>query len=333
MRRQYWMPGTDKGRKRFENKLVELETIAFAKAFVAPEGREFEHYTFQVEMRLRKSVTQAFGQGSKEFETWIKSDQFQEWTSERPVHFFPSTLWIEGYLDPYRARAEAWQEWFKIPRHELRNSNSLSFKYKECELISDNKICWINFMSWVTPMLQRCCLDVGLYGTVFKVGVLEPTLASDLGVHVMVFYVAKKLHNIEWSSSKEEMHKELFAFTISYPTMICGDFFTDMSHDEMVRFVSTRQISPALAKDRQQWPRFATTSQDSPPLAKLRQHWPSFASNGEALLALAKVRHHWQSFANIGEAWPAVAKVHHHWPRFATTGEASPPLAKVRHHR
>ncbi|KAL2631142.1 hypothetical protein R1flu_015828 [Riccia fluitans] len=55
---------------------------------------------------------------------------------------------------------------------------------------------------------------------VFKVGVLEPTVASDLGAHDVVFYVAKMLHKTEWSSAKEEMHKELFAFTISHTTIV-----------------------------------------------------------------------------------------------------------------
>ncbi|KAL2624184.1 hypothetical protein R1flu_008429 [Riccia fluitans] len=113
MRKQYWTPGTDEGRKRFENKLVELGTIAFAQQSIALDTREFKHYTFEVELRLQK--------------------------------------------------------------------------YKECEPISDNKIRWINFMSWVTPMLKRCRLNAGMYGTVFKVGVLEPTLASDLGAHDVVF--------------------------------------------------------------------------------------------------------------------------------------------------
>ncbi|KAL2612193.1 hypothetical protein R1flu_023885 [Riccia fluitans] len=209
MRKQYWMPGTDEGRKHFENKLVELGTIAFAQASIAPDTRAFEHYTFQVETQLRKFVTQASSQWVNKFETWIKSNQFQECTTERPDHFFPSTLRIEGCLDPHKARAKAWQEWFKRPQQKLMNSNSLSFRYKECEPIFDNKICWINFMSWMTPMLKRCRLGAGLYGMVFKVGVLEPTLASDLGTHDVVFYVTKMLHKTKWSSAKEEMHKEL----------------------------------------------------------------------------------------------------------------------------
>ncbi|KAL2623776.1 hypothetical protein R1flu_008021 [Riccia fluitans] len=162
MRKQYWTPGIDEGRKRFENKLVELGTIAFAQQSIAPDTRDFEHYTFKVELRLRKCVTQASTQWVEEFDTWIKS-QFDEWTSERPDHFFPSILQIAGKLDPYRLRAESWQEWFKKPERKLVNLNSLSFRYKECEPISDNKIHWINFMSWVTPMLKRCRLSAGVY--------------------------------------------------------------------------------------------------------------------------------------------------------------------------
>ncbi|KAL2633503.1 hypothetical protein R1flu_004982 [Riccia fluitans] len=132
----------------------------------------------------------------------------------------PKVSFFEVVLGSAQRRAEAWQEWFKRPQRKLTNSNSLSFKYKECEPISDNKIRWINFMSWVTPMLKRCHLGGGLYGMVFKVGVLEPTLASDLETHDVVFYVAKMLHKTEWSSAKDQMHKKLFAFTVSHPIVV-----------------------------------------------------------------------------------------------------------------
>ncbi|KAL2630959.1 hypothetical protein R1flu_015645 [Riccia fluitans] len=145
MRKQYWTSGIDEGRKQFENKLVELGTIAFTQASIAPDTREFEHYTFQVELRLRKFITQASTQWVKEFETWIRN-------------------LTNG-----------------LPRGRTISSRRSYKLYKDCEPISDNKIRWINFMSWVTPMLKRCHLGVGMYGTVFKVGVLEPTLASDLG--------------------------------------------------------------------------------------------------------------------------------------------------------
>ncbi|KAL2632856.1 hypothetical protein R1flu_004335 [Riccia fluitans] len=45
-------------------------------------------------------------------------------------------------------------------------------------------------------------------------------LASDLGAHDVVFYVAKMLHKTQWSFAKEEMHKELFAFTVSHPIVV-----------------------------------------------------------------------------------------------------------------
>ncbi|KAL2613744.1 hypothetical protein R1flu_025436 [Riccia fluitans] len=247
MTKQYWTPGIDEGRKRFENKLVELGTIAFAQQSIAPDTGEFEHYTFQVETRLRKCVTQASTQWVKEFDTWIKSPQFDEWTSKRSDHFFLSTLRIAGQLDLHRLCAEAWQEWFKRPEQKLVNSNSLFFKYKECEPISDNKIRWINFMSWVTPMLKRCHLSAGMYGMVFKVGVLKPTLASDLGAHDVVFYVAKMLKRTDWSSTKEEMHKEMFAFTISHPIVMgLSDFLLKTLRSTMQTIVCMLQSSDAI---------------------------------------------------------------------------------------
>ncbi|KAL3699070.1 hypothetical protein R1sor_017092 [Riccia sorocarpa] len=190
MRKLYWTPGADEGRKRFENKLVELGTEAFAHLSLDPNAPLFSHYTLDVQTRLRKYVTQVPFQWTQELETWLASDQFHSWTNERPAWVFPSTLREPRYLDPIKERARVWQEWFKKPR-ELSNGNSLSFKYKECEPMSDNKIRWINFNTWLTPMVPRTRLGAGLYGTVYKVGVVDSSLVADLGSHDVVFYVAK----------------------------------------------------------------------------------------------------------------------------------------------
>ncbi|KAL3691603.1 hypothetical protein R1sor_005254 [Riccia sorocarpa] len=219
MRKLYWTPGADEGRKRFENKLVELGTEAFAHLSLDPNAPLFSHYTLDVQTRLRKYVTQVPFQWTQELETWLASDQFHSWTNERPAWVFPSTLREPRYLDPIKERARVWQEWFKKPR-ELSNGNSLSFKYKECEPMSDNKIRWINFNTWLTPMVPRTRLGAGLYGTVYKVGVVDSSLVADLGSHDVVFYVAKLLNDTPWSNARDEMLKELFAFTVNHPTVV-----------------------------------------------------------------------------------------------------------------
>ncbi|KAL3688255.1 hypothetical protein R1sor_014564 [Riccia sorocarpa] len=218
MRKLYWTPGADEGRKRFENKLVELGTEAFAHLSLDPNAPLFSHYTLDVQTRLRKYVTQVPFQWTQELETWLASDQFHSWTNERPAWVFPSTLRESRYLDPIKERARVWQEWFKKPR-ELSNGNSLSFKYKECEPMSDNKIRWINFNTWLTPMVPRTRLGAGLYGTVYKVGVVDSSLVADLGSHDVVFYVAKLLNDTPWSNARDEMLKELFAFTVNHHTV------------------------------------------------------------------------------------------------------------------
>ncbi|KAL3683148.1 hypothetical protein R1sor_001170 [Riccia sorocarpa] len=287
MRKLYWTPGVDEGRKRFENKLVELGTEAFAHLSLDPNAPLFSHYTLDVQTRLRKYVTQVPFQWTQELETWLASDQFHSWINERPAWVFPSTLREPRYLDPIkercrvvdrmwserriqlnflttlhvqalrgvdilsvcqplasvlpllvklhsqefphspghlrvpsiRQRARVWQEWFKKPR-ELSNGNSLFFKYKECEPMSDNKIRWINFNTWLTPMVPRTRLGAGLYGTVYKVGVVDSSLVADLGSHDVVFYVAKLLNDTPWSNARDEMLKELFAFTVNHPTVV-----------------------------------------------------------------------------------------------------------------
>ncbi|KAL3675814.1 hypothetical protein R1sor_025762 [Riccia sorocarpa] len=182
MRKLYWTPGADEGRKQFENKLVELGTEAFAHLSLDPNAPLFNHYTLDVQTRLRKYVTQVPFQWTQELETWLASDQFHSWTNERSAWVFPSTLREPQYMDPIKERARVWQEWFKKPR-ELSTGNSLSFKYKECEPMYDNKIRWINFNTWLTPMVPRTRLGAGLYGTVYKVGVVDSSLVADLGSH------------------------------------------------------------------------------------------------------------------------------------------------------
>ncbi|KAL3702191.1 hypothetical protein R1sor_020213 [Riccia sorocarpa] len=177
------------------------------------------HYTLDVQTRLRKYVTQVPFQWTQELETWLASDEFHNWTNERPAWVFPLTLREPRYMDPIKERARVWQEWFKRPR-ELSNGNSLSFKYKECEPMSDNKIRWINFNTWLTPMVSRTRLGAWLYGTVYKVGVVDSSLVADLRSHDVVFYVAKLLNDTPWSNARDEMLKELFAFTINHPTVV-----------------------------------------------------------------------------------------------------------------
>ncbi|KAL3702546.1 hypothetical protein R1sor_020568 [Riccia sorocarpa] len=178
MRKLYWTPDTDEGHKRFENKLVELGTEAFAHLSLDPNAPLFSHYILDVQTRLRKYVTHVPFQWTQELETWLASDEFHNWTNERPAWVFPSTLREPRYMDPIKERARVWQEWFKRPR-ELTNDNSLSFKYKECEPMSNNKI--------------------------------------HLGSHDVVFYVAKLLNDTPWSNARDEMLKELFAFTVNHP--------------------------------------------------------------------------------------------------------------------
>ncbi|KAL3688269.1 hypothetical protein R1sor_014578 [Riccia sorocarpa] len=55
MTKLYWTLGADEGRKRFENKLVELGTETFAHLSLDPNAPLFSHYTLDVQTRLRKA--------------------------------------------------------------------------------------------------------------------------------------------------------------------------------------------------------------------------------------------------------------------------------------
>ncbi|KAL3676548.1 hypothetical protein R1sor_026496 [Riccia sorocarpa] len=68
------------------------------------------HYTLDVHTRLRKYVTQVPFKWTQELETWLASDEFHNWTNERPAWVFPSTLREPRYMDPIKERARVWQE-------------------------------------------------------------------------------------------------------------------------------------------------------------------------------------------------------------------------------
>ncbi|KAL3689914.1 hypothetical protein R1sor_016223 [Riccia sorocarpa] len=85
---------------------------------IVPRGessktKKTNHYILDVQTRLRKYVTQVPFQWTQELETWLASDEFHNWTNERPAWVFPSTLRELRYMDPIKERARVWQEWFK----------------------------------------------------------------------------------------------------------------------------------------------------------------------------------------------------------------------------
>ncbi|KAL3696025.1 hypothetical protein R1sor_010101 [Riccia sorocarpa] len=83
---------------------------------------------------------------------------------------------------------------------------------------------WFTSQANLTPMRKLYWTpgaDEGrLYGTVYKVGVVDSSLVADLGSHDVVFYVAKLLNDTPWSNARDEMLKELFAFTINHLTVV-----------------------------------------------------------------------------------------------------------------
>ncbi|KAL2611035.1 hypothetical protein R1flu_022727 [Riccia fluitans] len=82
-RRLYWTPGTDQGRERLVGKLIELAMKAFTKASVDPERFGFGRSLVEIQERLTKYVKSIPGHLLEQYELWLKSPQFESWTSKR----------------------------------------------------------------------------------------------------------------------------------------------------------------------------------------------------------------------------------------------------------
>ncbi|KAL2644241.1 hypothetical protein R1flu_011828 [Riccia fluitans] len=96
-RRLYWTRGTDKGRERLVGKLIELAMDTFKKASQDPERFGFGRSLDEIQERLTKYVKSIPGHLLEQYEQWLKSSQFESWTSEREMYTFGL---------PYRLRTE-----------------------------------------------------------------------------------------------------------------------------------------------------------------------------------------------------------------------------------
>ncbi|KAL3690928.1 hypothetical protein R1sor_004579 [Riccia sorocarpa] len=256
MRKLYWTPGADKGRKRFENKLVELGTEAFAHLSLDPNAPLFSHYTLDVQTRLRKYVTQVPFQWTQELETWLASDEFHNWTNERPAWVFPSTLREPRYMDPIKECARLLNDtpWSNARDEMLKELFAFTVNHptvvRPVAAFSDPKTPGLLFPWWIGVRVIPAFWDQKMQRPVYKMGVVDSSLVADLGSHDVVFYVAKLLNDTPWSNARDEMLKELFAFTVNHPTVVRPvAAFSDPKTPGLLLLQSTMERVPITTQD------------------------------------------------------------------------------------
>ncbi|KAL2607490.1 hypothetical protein R1flu_026063 [Riccia fluitans] len=193
---------------------------AFRKASQDPERFRFGQNLDKIQERLTKYVKSIPGHLLEEYELWLKSSQFESWTSERETFGLPYRLQTEEDVrQVYRNRAKAWDEWFRRPP-QLRNPSSLSWRYKNCEPISNNMFIRIQHLQQLTKMDRTTRIGHGVSGNIFLVGFLDHSLNKTLGSHEVVFYVAKRMKDLPGISGYDEALKEMSTFPISHPAVV-----------------------------------------------------------------------------------------------------------------
>ncbi|KAL3678208.1 hypothetical protein R1sor_021164 [Riccia sorocarpa] len=106
----------------------------------------------------------------------------------------------------WKRTAELWAQWSKPPNY-IKDHACTTAKYKACESMSDNTICFISKESF-TRMDETIRLDVGGAGRTHRVGVVDEELVQVLGSHDVVHYALKIWHR---EKGDMKIHEEVYS--------------------------------------------------------------------------------------------------------------------------
>ncbi|KAL3682351.1 hypothetical protein R1sor_000373 [Riccia sorocarpa] len=102
-RKEFWTPGSEAGRQHFQGKLIELGLEAYIAAAMDANRVGFSTSVLDVHERLAIFVRSVPGHFVEQYETWLKSPQFDEWTlarEKRPYSFRSGDVYLVGAVDP-----------------------------------------------------------------------------------------------------------------------------------------------------------------------------------------------------------------------------------------
>ncbi|KAL3679462.1 hypothetical protein R1sor_022418 [Riccia sorocarpa] len=85
-RRLYWTPGTEQSRARFRDTLLGLGMEAYRKLCIDPDQFRFDTPSVELEERVCNLVCGVPGKFADNYDTWLKSPQFERWTKAKKAY-------------------------------------------------------------------------------------------------------------------------------------------------------------------------------------------------------------------------------------------------------
>ncbi|KAL3696222.1 hypothetical protein R1sor_010298 [Riccia sorocarpa] len=151
LEKRFFTPGSLRGIQNFRSHLMELAIVKFLEEKEKPNVRPWETSVSTMSQRLARFLEEVPKNWDKHFDVWLKSREFEIWTEdavrqkgEKPLLIIPGlTMRNDEEKKKWKRTAELWAQWFQPPK-SIKDYACTSAKYKACESMSDDTICFIS---------------------------------------------------------------------------------------------------------------------------------------------------------------------------------------------
>ncbi|KAL3701212.1 hypothetical protein R1sor_019234 [Riccia sorocarpa] len=227
LEKRFFTPGSLRGIQYFRSYLMELAIVKFLEKKEKPDVRPWETSVSAMSQRLARFLEEVPKNWDKHFDVWLKSREFESWTEDavrqkgkKPLLIIPGlSMRNEEEKKKWKRTAELLAQWFQPPK-SIKDHACTSAKYKACESMSDNTICFISKDSF-TRRDETTRLGFGGAGRTHRVGVVDEELVPVLGAHDVVHYALKIWHGEKGDSKvHEKCIREMMAIPESHPAII-----------------------------------------------------------------------------------------------------------------
>ncbi|KAL3700863.1 hypothetical protein R1sor_018885 [Riccia sorocarpa] len=148
--------------------LMELVIVKFLEEKEKPDARPWETSVSTMSQHLARFLEEVPKNWDKLYDVWLKSKEFESWTEdvvrqkgEKPLLIIPGlSMRNDEEKKKWKRTAELWAQWFQPPKSIKDHACTLA-KYKACESMSDNTICFISKDNFTRKMkLHDLVLEV-----------------------------------------------------------------------------------------------------------------------------------------------------------------------------